>query len=58
MVDIEYWFGDSFVGIDVCLFVVGGFVVGGSYFIFSFDLMMKIVLIGVGNVVIYLGIVL
>ena len=43
--DIEYQFGDSFVGADVCLFVAGGFVVVRSYFIFSFDPMMKIVLI-------------
>lgn len=41
MADIEYRFGDSFVGTDVCLFVAGGFVAGGSYFIFSFDPMMK-----------------
>ena len=50
MADIEYRSGDSFVGTDVCLFVAGGFVAGGSYFIFSFDPMMKIVLIGAGNV--------
>ena len=56
MADIEYRFGDSFVGTDVCLFVAGGFVAGGSYFIFSFDPMMKIVLIGAGNVATHLGI--
>ena len=41
MADIEYQFGDSFVGADVCLFVAGGFVVVRSYFIFSFDPMMN-----------------
>lgn len=56
MADIEYQFGDSFVGADVCLFVAGGFVVVRSYFIFSFDPMMKIVLIGAGNVATHLGI--
>ena len=56
MADIEYRSGDSFVGTDVCLFVAGGFVAGGSYFIFSFDPMMKIVLIGAGNVATHLGI--
>lgn len=56
MADIEYRFGDSFVGTDVCLFVAGGFVVVRSYFIFSFDPMMKIVLIGAGNVATHLGI--
>lgn len=55
LADIEYRTGGSPVGADVRIFIARRFAADRCNFIFSIDPMMKIVMIGAGNVATHLG---